>query len=148
MNNLDTITMLNRLIVISKDGESSLRAAAEEAYHPIPKQSLMSYSRFFGEAAAELQHAVENLGGAPKALGTFANTLHRTWLHLKSSAQGHNEDMLLEEIAGDERAVTEGLARAIREDTPTVVHELLERQYQGVLRHYGEIRDIRAKLLH
>lgn len=146
MNNLDTITMLNRLIVISKDGESSLRAAAEEAYHPALKQSLMSYSRFFGEAAHELQGAVQDLGGAPKALGTFGNTLHRTWLHLRSVAQGHNEDVLLDEIAEDERIAAESLARAVREDTPPQVHELLERHYEGVLKHYGEIREIREKL--
>lgn len=146
MNNLDTITMLNRLIVVSKDGESSLRAAAEEAYHPTLKASLMSYSRFFGEAASELQKAVADLGGAPKALGTFGNTLHRTWLHLRSVAQGHNEDVLLDEISGDERNVAESLARAVREVTPPQVHEMLERQYEGVLRHYGEIREIREKL--
>lgn len=146
MNDLDTITMLNRLIVVSKDGESSLRAAAEEAYHPALKESLMSYSRFFGEAAAELQHAVADLGGAPKALGTFGNTLHRTWLHLRSVAQGHNEDVLLEEIEDDERRVAETLARAVREETPPAVHDLLERQYEGVLKHYGELREIREKL--
>lgn len=146
MNNLDTITMLNRLIVVSKDGESSLRAAAEEAYHPALKDSLMSYSRFFGEAASELQKAVTDLGGAPKALGTFGNTLHRTWLHLRSVAQGHNEDVLLEEISDDERLVAESLARAVREDTSPEVHDLLERQYEGVLKHYCELRDIREKL--
>jgi uncharacterized protein (TIGR02284 family) len=146
MNNLDTITMLNRLIVVSKDGESSLRAAAEEAYHPALKASLMSYSRFFGEAASELQHAVSDLGGAPKALGTFGNTLHRTWLHLRSAAQGHNEDVLLDEIADDERVVAESLARAVREETPPKVHDLLERQYEGVLKHYGELREIRERL--
>ena len=146
MNNIDTITMLNRLIVVSKDGESSLRAAAEEAYNPMLKDSLMSYSRFFGEAASELQKAVSDLGGAPKALGTFGNTLHRTWLHLRSVAQGHNEDVLLEEIEQDERAVAESLALAVREDTPPPVHDMLERQYEGVLRHYGEIRQIREKL--
>lgn len=146
MNDLDTITMLNRLIVVSKDGESSLRAAAEEAYHPDLKASLMSYSRFFGHAAAELQHAVTDLGGAPRALGTFGNTLHRTWLHLRSVAQGHNEDVLLEEIEDDERRVAETLARAVREETPPAVHDLLERQYEGVLKHYGELREIRDKL--
>jgi len=146
MNKIDTITMLNRLILVSKDGESSLRAAAEEAYHPELKSSLMSYSRFFGEAAHELQHAVQDLGGAPRALGTFGNTLHRTWMHLRSVAQGHDEDVLLEEVAEDERAVAESLARAVREETTPEVHALLERQYEGVLKHYGEIRDIREKL--
>lgn len=146
MNNIDTITMLNRLIVISKDGESSLRAAAEEAYHPELKDSLMSYSRFFGQAAGDLQKAVLDLGGAPKALGTFGNTLHRTWLHLRSSAQGHNEDVLLDEIASDERVVAESLARAVREDTLPQIHELLERHYEGVLKHYGELREIRQHL--
>ena len=147
MNNLDTISLLNRLIVTTKDGESSLRAAAEEAYHPQLKASLMAYSRFFGDAAQEMQEAVHDLGGAPKALGTFGNTLHRTWLHLKASALSHDEDMILEEIEPDENAVEEGLARAVREDTPAQVHALLERRFEGAQRHHGEIRQLREQLL-
>ena len=147
MNNLDAVTLLNRLIVISKDGESSLRAAAEEAYHVELKDSLLAYSRFFGDAAREMQEAVHDLGGAPKALGTFGNTLHRTWLHLKASALSHDEDMILDEIEGDENAVEEGLARAVREDMPPEIHDLLARRYDGARKLHGEIRELRSRLL-
>jgi hypothetical protein len=54
--------------------------------------------------------------------------------------------VLLEEIEDDERRVAETLARAVREETPPAVHDLLERQYEGVLKHYGELREIREKL--
>jgi uncharacterized protein (TIGR02284 family) len=146
MNNIDTITLLNRLIVASKDGESSLRAAAEEAYHTELKESLFAYSRFFGDAAREMQEAVHELGGVPRALGTFGNTLHRTWLHLRASAMSHDEDVILEEVEGDENAVESGLARAIREETPPKIHELLERRYEGARQHHGQIRELQQQL--
>lgn len=146
MNNLDAVVMLNRLIIAAKDGESSLRAAAEEAYHPQLKHSLLAYSRFFGDAAREMQEAVHNLGGAPKALGSFGNTLHRTWMHLKASAMARDEDLILDEIEGDENAVEDGLARAINEDVPPEIHDLLERRYKGALKLHGEIRELRAQL--
>lgn len=76
MNTVDTVTILNHLILTSKNGESALRAAADEAWHEELKQSLLEYSRFFGEAARELQEAVRKVGGHPRGLGSFENTLH------------------------------------------------------------------------
>lgn len=146
MNNVDTINMLNRLIVVAKDGESSLRAAAEEAYHPELKNALYAYSSFFGDAALEMQEAVQDLGGAPRALGTFGNTLHRTWMHLKAAALAHDEDTILDSVEADEAAVEDGLARAINEDTPPPIHDLLERRYEAALKLHGEVRELRAQL--
>lgn len=146
MNNLDTINMLNRLIVAAKDGESSLRAAAEEAHHQALKDSLYAYSRFFGDAAHEMREAVHDLGGAPRALGTFGNTLHRTWLHLKASALAHDEDMILDEVEGDENAVEQSLARAINEEVAPEIHDLLERRYEDALKLHGQIRELRSQL--
>src|ERR1700758_948362 len=77
MSDLDTITLLNRLIVTSKNGEAALRAAASEAHHDELKRSLMEYSLFFHDAAQEMQDTVKQLGGHPKGIGTFGNTVHR-----------------------------------------------------------------------
>ena len=74
MSNLDTITLLNRLIVTTKNGEAALRAAASEVHHAELQESLEEYSRFFADAARELQATVEALGGKPKGTGTFDNT--------------------------------------------------------------------------
>src|SRR3546814_6901370 len=86
MNTVDTIELLNKLIVTSKNSERGLCAAAEEAHHTALKQSLFDYARFFGESASELQQAVRQLGGKPKEIGTFAHTVQdRTSTRLNSS---------------------------------------------------------------
>lgn len=145
MTNLDTITLLNRLIVTAKDGESSFHSAADEAHDPELKESLLQYSRYFGESAHELQEVVKRLGGKPQELGTFGNTLHRTWMHLKATALGRNEDAILEECERDEDQAKTELEHALHEEMPPEVHDLLARQYQGTLQHHEEIRALRER---
>lgn len=143
MNTVDTIELLNKLIVTSKNSERGLCAAAEEAHHQELKQSLFDYARFFGESASELQQAVRQLGGQPKEIGTFSHTVHRTLMHLKVTALGRDEELILEEAEGDEAEIERRLAIAVAEDTPPQVHALLERQYREAQRHHGEIRQWR-----
>lgn len=145
MTNLDTITLLNRLIVTEKDGETSFRAAAEEAHDPDLRESLLRYSRYFAESAHELQEVVKRLGGKPQELGTFANTLHRTWMHLKATALGRDEDAILEECERDEDHAKVELEQALHEDMPAEIHDLVARQYEGTLQHHEQIRALRDR---
>src|SRR3546814_12101236 len=114
MNTVDTIEVLNKLIVTSKNSERGLCAAAEEAHHTALKQSLFDYARFFGESASELQQAVRQLGGKPKEIGHFAHTVHRTLLPLRVTAPGRAADPILDEPEGDEH---EGKGRPARQRT-------------------------------
>src|SRR3546814_12996437 len=74
-------------------------------------------------------------------IGTFSHTVHRTLIHLRVTALGRDEDLILEEAEGDENEVEGRLATAIAEDTPPEIHALLERQYREAQRHHGEIRE-------
>ncbi|WP_028080764.1 PA2169 family four-helix-bundle protein [Solimonas soli] len=140
MNTVDTVELLNHLIVMSKNGERGLRAAADEAHHADLKQSLFEYSHFFGDAARELQEAVRRLGGQPKEIGSFAHTLHRTWMHLKVTALGRDEDVILDDIEEEERLAESRYADAVREETPPEIHALLERHYELAQKHHDAIR--------
>lgn len=144
MNTVDTIEMLNKLIVMSKNSERGLCAAAEEAHHAELKSALFDYARFFGDAAGELQQAVRGLGGQPKEIGTFGHTVHRTWMHLKATALGRDEQLILDEAERDEDEAEYRLASAVHEDTPPAVHALLERQYAQAQRHHEQIREWRS----
>ncbi|GAC1631509.1 MAG: PA2169 family four-helix-bundle protein [Nevskia sp.] len=146
MSSIDTITLLNRLIVTSKNGEAALRAAADEAHHPEIRDSLTEYSRFFADAARELQDAVLELGGRPKGTGTFDNTLHRAWLHIKASAYGRNEAVILDEVESDEQEAEIRFAEALTWQTSPQIHGLLERQYEGVHARHSAIRQMREHL--
>lgn len=149
MNTVDTVTILNRLIITSKNGERALRAAADEAWHEELKESLLDYSRFFGEAANELQEAVRKVGGRPRELGTFGNTLHRTWLHIHSKALGRDERAILDDAERDESEADRMYADAMRGwDTPPEVHALIERQAREARSRHEAIQELRARLLH
>lgn len=146
MSTLDTITLLNRLIVTSKDGEAALRAAAGEAHHQDVRDALTEYSRFFADTARELQDAVKKLGGKPQGSGTFDNTLHRTWMHIKANAYGRDEGVILDEVEADERNADTVFADALTWDTPPEIHALLERQYEGVRNRHEAIGALRERI--
>lgn len=148
MNTVDTITLLNRLIITSKNGESALRAAADEAWHDELKATLLEYSHFFAEAASELQEAVRQVGGQPRELGTFDNTLHRTWMHIKAKALGRDESVILDEVERDEATADELYAEAMLWETPPEVHALIERQAEGARQRHEALRTLRQQLTH
>lgn len=148
MNNVDTVTLLNRLITTSRDGQSALRAAAEEVWHEDLRQSLLEYSQFFGKAADELMDAVRKAGGQPRELGTFDNTLHRTWMHIKAKALGRDEAVILDAVEQDEELADRLYTDAVNWETPPEIHALLERQAQGARDRHRRIREMREQLMH
>ena len=149
MNTVDTIELLNKLVVTAKNGEQTLRAAAEEAHHPQLKDSLQEGSDFFKRAASDLQAAIRSIGGKPRELGSFDNTVHRTWMHLKSTALGRDESELLDMLEEDEAQFERQFAvAAAREDIGPDIHAMLERQYQGTQRQHEEIRGWQHLQLH
>jgi uncharacterized protein (TIGR02284 family) len=147
MNDLDTITLLNRLIVTSKNGEAALRAAASEAHHEELKRSLAEYSHFFHEAAQEMQEMVLKLGGHPKGIGTFGNTVHRWLLHMRALSEGRSEAVILDSVESDEREADERFADAVSHwETTPEIHAMLERQRDEAQRRHEAIRVMRQQL--
>lgn len=147
MSDLDTITLLNRLIVTSKNGEEALRAAASEAHHAELRQSLMEYSQFFHDAASEMQEVVHKLGGHPKGIGTFGNTVHRWVLHMKALVEGRNEAMILDSVENDEREADERFDDAVSHwETSPEVHAMLERQREGARQRHEALRAMRERV--
>ena len=141
----DTLSLLNRLIVAEKNGENALRAAAEEAWHADLKQSLMTYSHFFGDAARDLQRTVVALGGTPRERGSFDTTLHCTWMHLRAVALGRDEAAILDDVQRDETEAEQLLADALRMSLPIEVRGLLERQHEWVRRHHDTVQSLRTR---
>lgn len=148
MNTVDTVTILNRLIITSKNGEQALASAADEAWHEELKESLTEYSRFFGQAARDLQEMVRKMGGRPRGLGTFDNTLHRTWMHIRAKALGRREDVILDDVEQDEAEADLMFDDAVRNwDTPPEIHAMLERQAAEAHRRHEAIHELRARLV-
>ncbi|HBO5826077.1 TPA: PA2169 family four-helix-bundle protein [Pseudomonas aeruginosa] len=126
----DTLDVLNDLLQTSKDGEAGFHACAEDLRDPQLK-------------AAMLERIVLELGGKPKDSTSFAGDLHRRWVDLKSLVTGKDEEAVLNECERGEDVAKHRYQAALEKSLPAEIHQVIERQYQGVLRHHDRVRALR-----
>lgn len=148
MNPIDTLTLLNRLIVTSKNGEHTLEAAAQEAHHAELKSALHDYAQFFHKAADDLTDAVRRYGGKPHPRASFDNALHRTVLHLRALALGRDERVILDDVEEQESRADELYADIDNWDLPEDVRSMLEHQAAEARRRHRRIDVLRSRLVH
>ncbi|MGI1160295.1 PA2169 family four-helix-bundle protein [Pseudomonas aeruginosa] len=94
-------------------------------------------------AADELERIVLELGGKPKDSTSFAGDLHRRWVDLKSLVTGKDEEAVLNECERGEDVAKQRYQAALEKPLPAEIHQVIERQYQGVLRHHDRVRALR-----
>jgi len=140
----DKVTkVLNDLVETSVNGEKGFKAAADDAKNPELKMLFQRRAQDCGAGAAELQALVANLGGKPETGGTVGGAVHRGWLNLKSAVAGRTDQAILEECERGEDVAKKQYADALQERLPDEVRQIVQRQYQGVLRNHDQIRDLR-----
>jgi uncharacterized protein (TIGR02284 family) len=142
MNPSNTVRILNDLIATSKDGAKGFAEAASDATDPELKDVLGQRSAACSNAAIELQSIVRSLGAAPENGGTTAGAVHRGWIKIKSGLSDSNIAVLEEAERGEDYARST-YERALQCDLPAPIHEAVQRQYEGTLRNYELIRDLR-----
>ncbi|MGH8657058.1 MAG: PA2169 family four-helix-bundle protein [Gammaproteobacteria bacterium] len=144
--NDQTISTLNDIIETCKDGEEGFRACAENVEDAELKGLLMERSQRCAESVKELQSEVRRLGGDPDTHGSVSGALHRGWLNVKSAITGKDEAAVLGECERGEDVALQRYQDALRdEDLPSDVHNLIERQYQGVIANHELVRGLRDR---
>ena len=68
---------------------------AENVKNPELKKIFLNGAKHCTEAAAELQAEVTRLGGKPEQSGSFAGSVHRRWVDVKSAVTGSDEASVL-----------------------------------------------------
>lgn len=139
----DTLDVFNDLLQTSKDGEAGFQACAEDLRDPQLKAAMLEQSRDCAAAADELERIVLELGGKPKDSTSFAGDLHRRWVDLKSLVTGKDEEAVLNECERGEDVAKQRYQAALEKPLPAEIHQVIERQYQGVLRHHDRVRALR-----
>ena len=137
-----TVDTLNDLIRTSEDGKNGFLAAAEKADDPSLKSLLQDRSGSCAEAARELQQIVLSLGGTPEDSGSAAGAAHRGWVKARATV-GDANLAVLEEVERGEDVAKAAYARALKERLPADIRDLVERQYQGVLKNHDRVRQLR-----
>lgn len=146
MDKEDLIDVLNTLIEVSKDGEFGFSTCAEYARSPALRTLLQRRADDCGEAARELQVAVQRHGGRPQVDGSVAGSLHRGWVAGRTLLSGYRDGTILEECERGEDLALRQYADAIANPLPADVHAMLQRHLAGVSRTHDQIRRLREEM--
>ncbi|MFI8482833.1 PA2169 family four-helix-bundle protein [Pseudomonas sp. NPDC078700] len=142
-NSEQTIKTLNDLIETSKDGEAGFKACADDVKRADLKQIFSARSLECGQAAAELQALVLQLGGDPEDSTSLGGDIHRRWVDLKSMVTGKDDTAILNECERGEDVAKKHYKEALEEDLPVNIRDVVLRQQQGVLRNHDQIKALR-----
>ncbi|MGI4852348.1 MAG: PA2169 family four-helix-bundle protein [Janthinobacterium lividum] len=139
----NVVSVLNKLIKTSKDGEQGFRNAAENVSNESLKQMFLEKAQGCKAAAQELQLHVTHEGEEPEESGSIMGAIHRGWMNVKSTIAGQDDHAILAECERGEDVAKATYANALKEDLPSDIRAVVQHQYQGVLSNHDQIRDLR-----
>jgi uncharacterized protein (TIGR02284 family) len=142
-NTKDVIKVLNDLIETSKDGEAGFQVCAEDAERLELKNFFSTRAQECGKAAAELQSLVVQLGGKPEDSTSVSADLHRRWVDIKSAITGKDDQAVLNECERGEDVAKKSYKNALEKDLPPEIRQVVQRQYDGVLRNHDQVKALR-----
>jgi uncharacterized protein (TIGR02284 family) len=142
----DTIDTLNVLIESCRDGEYGFTACAEHVKAQDIKTLLMRHADECRVAAAELAAQIRVLGGEPDDGGTTSGALHRGWVSVRGTLSGYTDLAMLNECERGEDAAVARYRKALKENLPLAIRNLVERQALGAQRNHDQIKAMRDAL--
>lgn len=144
--NDDVIDTLQDLAECCKDGEYGFRKAAEQVKRQDLQTVMTHRANDYQAAAQELHEHIHNLGGTPDDSGTTAGAMHRGWVAVKTMFSTYDDKAVLDECErGEDKAMT-AYRKALEESLPAAVHQVVERQAQGVRRNHDQIKQLRDSI--
>jgi len=142
----DVIDVLKDLVECSKDGEYGFRECAEQAKRPDLKSMLLQRADDCRRGAQELNELLRQCGATPEEGGSAMGALHRGWVAIKSKLTAYDDQAVLEECERGEDNAKARYRKALDKNLPSDVHQVVERQYQGVLRNHDQVKQMRDSL--
>jgi uncharacterized protein (TIGR02284 family) len=144
--NDDVIGLLNDLVETSHDGEYGFRECAEHVKSQDIKTLLSRRSDDCRTAVVELQALIRQCGGEADEGGTVSGAMHRGWVSVRGALSGYTDQAMLDECERGEDAALARYRKALKQDLPSSVKAVVERQAQGVQRNHDQIKALRNSL--
>jgi uncharacterized protein (TIGR02284 family) len=148
MTNDEIVSVLNNLIVISRDGAEGFRTCAEDASEPALKLYFEDRAQSCENAVRRLSTEVRRHGSDPDTAGTVKGLLHRAFIDLKAAITSRDNLAVLEECERGEDAALVAYQKALREDLPSDLRALLEKEYEGAKQNHDRVRQMRDTTRH
>ena len=143
IDNDDVIDTLNDLIETCRDGEYGFGACAEHTQGLSLKALFLQCEAQCSDAAAELQRHVVRLGGKPDSGGSASGALHRGWVAVRGTLSGYSDKAMLDECERGEDTALARYRKALKQELPGDVREVVERQRQGAQKNHDQIKALR-----
>ncbi len=143
MDRDDVVETLNDLIENCKDGEYGFRTCAENAKSSNIKSVFSQRASDCAQAAQELQTLVTRFGGKPDTGGSASGAAHRGWLAVRGAVAFDDDQAMLNEAERGEDIALNRYRKALEEDLPPEVEQVVRRQYEGARRNHDQIKALR-----
>ena len=140
----EIISTINNLIETLKDGQKGFKEAAEAVSDPQLKSLFTEYSQQRARFAGELQTQARSAGEAePETDGSAAGAMHRGWINLKSAITSKDEKAILAECERGEDSAVQAFEKAMRDELPSSVRDIVSRQFSEIKSAHDRIRNLR-----
>ena len=146
MANDDVIDVLDDVLENAKDGEYGFRACAEHTKAQDIKTLFLRHADECRAAAAELASHVRRLGGTADDGGTANGSMHRGWVAVRGTLTGYSDKAMLDECERGEDTALARYRKALKQNLPSDIRSVLEKQYQGAQRNHDQIKALRDAL--
>ena len=140
----EIISTINNLIESLKDGQKGFKEAADAVQAPQLKSLFTEYSQQRARFASELQMQARSVGEAePETSGSAAGAMHRGWINLKSAITSKDETAILAECERGEDSAVQEFEKAMRENLPSALRDIVSRQYSEIKSAHDRIKHLR-----
>ncbi len=137
------VDTLNDLIENCKDGEYGFRTCAEHPKSPSLKSAFTQRAGQCRAAADELQTLVTRFGGKPDTSGTLSGAAHRGWVAVRGALALDDDQAMLNECERGEDIAINRYRKALEEDLPPEVEQVVRRQSEGARHNHDQIKALR-----
>src|SRR5205807_10158071 len=135
---------INNLIETLKDGQEGFKQAAEGVKDPRLKSLFNEYSQQRSRFATELQSQARSLGEPePETSSSAAGAVHRSWINLKSAVTRGDDHAILAECERGEDSAVEQYEKAMKQNLPAPLRDIVSRQYSEVKNAHDRIKNLR-----
>ena len=146
MDKGDVISVLNDLIETSEDGVKDFRACADAVKNSEAKSFFNDRVQLIERGLRELTDEVRRLGGDPEQHGTARGAMRRGLIDVRSALSGKDDGAVLTECARAEEAAVKKYQDVLKQDLPTEVRSIVERQLGGVMENRDRVRMLRDNM--
>lgn len=137
-----TCSILKQLIQACVDSERCFRAAMSDVESVGLRELFASFSRLHADFVLVLDAEVERLSGTSDVHGTFAGTLFRGWMNLKSEVDGFDEASVLSDCERTEGKTLEVYRQTLEAGLPHEIETLVIGEYVQIQKAYETLRTL------